>query len=139
MTLPLARGNGNPLPPPITIRANIYCQVAARSDGKPFSKSTKAVVEMRVAEVYGLLSQAYSRQQVIQYCKENWDINEAQGDTYIAKARALLEKDCQLSRQEFLAECLMRLRKYEMAAAKRGQMQVAVNSARLQAELIGLT
>ena len=59
--------------------------------------------------------------------------------TYIAKARELLEKDCQLSRQEFLAECLQRLRRYEAAAAKRGQMQVAVNSARLQAELIGLT
>ena len=72
-------------------------------------------------------------------CIRDRDINEAQADTYIAKARALLEKDCQLSRQEFLAECLMRLRKYEMAAAKRGQMQVAVNSARLQAELIGLT
>ena len=128
-----------PSPNPLPLGQIFIVQVAARSDGKPFSKSTKAVVEMRVAEVYGLLSQAYSRQQVIQYCKENWDINEAQGDAYIAKARALLEKDCQLSRQEFLAECLMRLRKYEMAAAKRGQMQVAVNSARLQAELIGLT
>ena len=93
---------------------------------------------MRVAEVYGLLSQAYSRQQVIRYCKETWDINEAQGDTYISKARKLLEDDCQLSRQQFLAEALARLRRYEQDAAKRGQMQVAVNSARLQAELIGL-
>ena len=113
--------------------------MAARADGKPFSKSTKAVVEMRVAEVYGLLSQAYSRQQIVRHCKENWDINEAQADTYISKARKLLEDDCQLSRQQFLAEALARLRKYEQAAAKRGQMQVAVNSARLQAELIGLT
>ena len=114
-------------------------QVAARADGKPFSKSTKATVDLRVAEVYGMLSSAASRTEIIQYAADNWDIGSRQADEYIVKARKKLEEDCQLSRQEFLAECLQRLRKYEAAAAKRGQMQVAVNSARLQAELIGLT
>ena len=93
---------------------------------------------MRVAEVYGLLSQAHSRTQIHQHCSDNWDVSGRQADEYIKKARLKLEEDCQLSRQEFLAECLQRLRGYERAAAKRGQMQVAVNSARLQAELIGL-
>ena len=114
-------------------------EVAKAKDGTPFTKSTAAVVEQRVATVYGLLSQAASRTEIIEYCRENWDIRQGQADVYIAKARELLEQDCQLSRQQFLAECLQRLRKYEAAAAKRGQMQVAVNSARLQAELIGLT
>ena len=114
-------------------------QVAARADGKPFSKSTKATVDLRVAEVYGMLSSAASRTEIIQYAADNWDIGSRQADEYIVKARKKLEEDCQLSRQEFRAECLQRLRKYEAAAAKRGQMQVAVNSARLQAELIGLT
>ena len=103
------------------------------------TKATKALVDQRVAEVYGLLSKAWSRQQVVQYAAENWDISTRQADEYIARAREMLEQDCQLSRQQFLAEALMRLRGYEQAAAKRGQMQVAVNSARLQAELIGLT
>ena len=93
---------------------------------------------MRVAEVYGLLSQAYSRTQIHQHCADNWDLGIRQADEYIKTARLKLEEDCQLSRQEFLAECLQRLRSYERAAAKRGQMQVAVNSARLQGELIGL-
>ena len=114
-------------------------QVPARADGKPFTKSTKATVDLRVAEVYGMLSSAASRTEIIQYAWDNWDVGDRQADLYIAKARKKLEEDCQLSRQEFLAECLQRLRKYEAAAAKRGQMQVAVNSARLQAELIGLT
>ena len=86
-----------------------------------------------------MLSSAASRTEIIQYAADNWDIGSRQADEYIVKARKKLEEDCQLTRQEFLAECLQRLRKYEAAAAKRGQMQVAVNSARLQAELIGLT
>ena len=51
----------------------------------------------------------------------------------------MIEHDCQLTRQQFLAEALDRLRTYEIAASKRGQLQVATNSVRLQAELIGLT
>jgi len=94
---------------------------------------------MRVNEVYGLLSKAWSRQQIIQYGAENWDLCERNIDKYIARARKMLEEDCQLSRQQFLAEALIRLRGYEQAAANRGHMHVAVNSARLQAELIGLT
>ena len=50
----------------------------------------------------------------------------------------MIDQDCNLSRQAFLAECLERLRNYEQQAAKRGQMQVATNSVKLQAELVGL-
>ena len=128
-----------PSPFPLPLGQIFILQVPARADGKPFTKSTKATVDLRVAEVYGMLSSAASRTEIIQYAWDNWDVGDRQADLYIAKARKKLEEDCQLSRQEFLAECLQRLRKYEAAAAKRGQMQVAVNSARLQAELIGLT
>ena len=128
-----------PSPNPLRLGQIFIVQVPARADGKPFTKSTKATVDLRVAEVYGMLSSAASRTEIIQYAWDNWDVGDRQADLYIAKARKKLEEDCQLSRQEFLAECLQRLRKYEAAAAKRGQMQVAVNSARLQAELIGLT
>ena len=126
-------------PNPLRLGQIFIVQVAARADGKPFSKSTKATVDLRVAEVYGMLSSAASRTEIVQYALDNWDVSDRQADTYIKRAREKLEQDCQLTRQEFLAECLQRLRKYEAAAAKRGQMQVAVNSARLQAELIGLT
>ena len=128
-----------PLPFLLPLRQVFILQVPARADGKPFTKSTKATVDLRVAEVYGMLSSAASRTEIIQYAWDNWDVGDRQADLYIAKARKKLEEDCQLSRQEFLAECLQRLRKYEAAAAKRGQMQVAVNSARLQTELIELT
>ena len=56
----------------------------------------------------------------------------------LKKAREQISKDCELSRPAFLAECLTRLRNYEKAAIKRGHIQVAVNSVRLQAELVGI-
>lgn len=60
-------------------------------------------------------------------------------DELIARARDDLLKDCELTRPAYLAEALARLRNYEQQAARRGQLMVAVNAVRLQAELIGLT
>ena len=77
--------------------------------------------------------------QVVQACAEKFDVGERCSDGYIAEARVIIEQDCNLSRQAFLAEAIGRLRNYEQQAAKRGQMQVATNSVRLQAELVGLT
>ena len=101
-------------------------------------KSTAAEKARRVAEVYGLLSRAAARQEVLQYAANNWDVSERTADEYIKEARLQIEKDCELSRQAFLGECLARLRTYEAMAAKRGQLQVATNSVRLQTELTGL-
>ena len=102
-------------------------------------RSTKIEKEFRVKEVYGLLSHGWPRGEVVRFAAEKWNVGERHADNYIAEARVQIEKDCQLTRQQFLAEALDRLRTYEIAAAKRGQMQVATNSVRLQAELIGLT
>ena len=93
----------------------------------------------RVDTVYGLLCNAASRSEIIQFAAENWDIGDRSADNLIQKARAKLEADANLTRQAFLAECLGRLRNYEQQAAKRGQLQVATNAVRLQTELTGLT
>ena len=98
---------------------------------------TKAESTLRTQEVYGYLSHGYSRAQIIQSCSD-WGVSDRQIDTYILHARKLLEEDCNVARPAYLAELLQRLRTYEIAAAKRGQYQVAVNSATQQAKLIGL-
>ena len=98
---------------------------------------TKAESTLRRQEVYGYLSHGYSRSQIIQECS-GWGVSDRQVDTYIKHARALLEEDCNIARPAYLAELLQRLRTYEIAAAKRGQYQVAVNSAAQQAKLVGL-
>ena len=101
------------------------------------AKATKAESTLRTQEVYGYLSHGYSRNQILQ-ATSDWGLSERMIDHYIFKARQLLEKDCEMSRTQLLAEMLQRLRQYEQAAAKRGQYQVAVNSAQTQARLIGL-
>ena len=98
---------------------------------------TKAEATLRTQEVYGLLSHGYSRAQILQETA-GWGIAERTVDVYIQKARELLEEDCNIARPAYLAELLQRLRTYEIAAAKRGQYQVAVNSASQQAKLVGL-
>ena len=94
--------------------------------------------KFRVDAVYGHLCNGWSRGQILQFSAEEWGISERQADQYIQDARVKIDQDCNLSRQAFLAECLERLRNYEQQAAKRGQMQVATNSVKLQAELVGL-
>ena len=102
-------------------------------------KSTNAEITLRVNEVFGLLSRGYSRAQILQHAADLWQCSDRQADTYIQRAREMLEKDCEMSRPAFLAEALSRLRGIEQAAAKRGQYMVATNCIRLQCELVGLT
>lgn len=98
---------------------------------------TKAETTLRTNEVYGYLTKGYSRGQILQEVAD-WGLSDRMVDDYIRKARTLLEEDCNIARPAYLAELLGRLRSYEIAAAKRGQYQVAVNSATSQAKLIGL-
>ena len=42
----------------------------------------------------------------MRFAAENWDIKERMAENYIADARVQIEHDCQLSRQQFLAETL---------------------------------
>ena len=103
------------------------------------ARSTASETQFRVQTVYGLLCDAKSRSDIVQFSAENWQVSERQADNYIQKARELLDRDAELTRPSFLAEALGRLRNYEQQAARRGQMQVAINSVRLQAELVGLS
>ena len=85
------------------------------------------------------LASGASRQQILQHSSENWDVSDRTADAYIAEARELIERDCDMSRPAFLAEALAGLRKVRQSAERRGQHQVVVNAIRLQAELVGLT
>ena len=120
------------LPMPVMLYLSSFCSKVA-------VRSSKAVKEFRIKAIYGHLCNGWPRGKIVEFAKEEWDISANATDQYIARARKIIEKDCALTRQQFLAEALDRLRNYETSAAKRGQMQVATNSVRLQAELIGLT
>lgn len=89
-------------------------------------------------EIYELLCMGKSRSDIWHFVAENYQLSERQADRLIAEARKLLLNDCELTRPMYLAESLGRLRTYENAAAKRGQLKVAVESVALQAKLVGL-
>ena len=102
------------------------------------NKSTNAEISLRVNEVYGLLTRGYSRSQILQHSSEAWGVSGRMGDNYIAKARELIDADCNLSRPAFLAECLAGIRIIRQKAEAEKQHQTALNAIKLQAELTGL-
>jgi len=102
-------------------------------------KGTKIEVAHKVNEVYGRLTKGQSRTRIVQDCSTAWDCSDRQIDTYIARARKMIEQDCEMSRPALLAECLAGIRDTRENAERRGQHQVALNAIRLMAELTGLT
>ena len=101
-------------------------------------KGTNADVLLRVQTVYQWLTEGNSRSTIVQKGSKLWDVSERQVDTYIAKARVMLEEDSAMSRQAFLAETLGNLRRLQAAAEKKGNQQTALNCLRLASELAGL-
>lgn len=101
------------------------------------ARSTASESLFRTQTVYGLLCDGKSRGEIVQFCADQWNLADRQADTYIQKARRLLDRDAEMSRPAWLAEALGRLRNYEQQASKRGQLQTAINSVQLQARLIG--
>jgi len=101
-------------------------------------KGTNADIELRVQTVYGWLTEGNSRSTIVQKGSNLWQVCDRQVDTYISKARVMLEQDCQMSRQAFLAEALGNLRRLQAAAEKKGNQQTALNCLRLASELAGL-
>ncbi|CAI8765397.1 hypothetical protein [Chryseobacterium sp. IT-36CA2] len=55
-------------------------------------KSDKNIVEQRIKEVAIMLINGNSREIIVLYCSENWNIGERQADKYIARAKTLVEK-----------------------------------------------
>ena len=101
-------------------------------------KATKAEAALRVNEVYGLLSTGHSRTQICEFLREKYGLCDRSSDNYIARARDQLLRDAEMERPAWVAEALQRLRNYEQAAAKRGQIQTAINSVQQQGKFIGL-
>ena len=102
------------------------------------ARSTAAETDFRIKAVYGLLCDGKSRGEIVQFAADQWGLKTRMTDELIARAREALAKDCEMARPAYLAEVLARLRNYEQQAAKKGQLQTAINAIRLSAELVGL-
>ena len=56
------------------------------------NKADNQESDRRVAQISEWLLEGESTYKIVQYCKENWDINESQTRKYIKKARVLWDK-----------------------------------------------
>jgi len=54
-------------------------------------KSSKHIVSQRIIEISGMLIKGYSRDSILQNTSELWNVSDRQIDTYICKARELIE------------------------------------------------
>ena len=100
-------------------------------------KSTNVEIHQRVQAVYGLLTRGKSTTDIQHHAASEWNLSPRQADTYLQRARTMLERDAELTRPAWLAEALGRLRRYEENAYERGQLSTAINSVIIQAKLIG--
>ena len=80
---------------------------------------------LRIDIVYGMLCDGKACTEIIRQGTELWGISERQIENYIAKARVLLEDDCRMTREAFMAEALAGYRSLREQAERRGQLMCA--------------
>ena len=103
-------------------------------------RSTKHEKGFRVAAIYGLLCDGKSRTEILQFAADEsgWGVSERQVDYYITDARKMLEDDCKISREAFMAEALAGYRSIRQQAERRGQLMCAKQCLDAQISLVGL-
>jgi hypothetical protein len=99
-------------------------------------KSTNVEIDNRVNTVYDLLLRSYSRTQILRYAAETWGVKDRTAETYIQRARQLMQLDAELERPQWLAAAISRLAEYERRAADTNQLGVAIKALEDQARLL---
>ena len=99
-------------------------------------KSTNVEIDERVNTVYDLLLRAYSRTQILRYAADTWGCGERTAETYMARARQLMQLDAELERPQWLAAAIARLQEYERRASDKNQISIALKALEDQAKLL---
>ena len=99
-------------------------------------KSTNVEIDERVNTVYDLLLRANSRTQILRYAAETWGCGERTAETYMARARQLMQLDAELERPQWLAAAIARLQEYERRASDKNQISIALKALEDQAKLL---
>ena len=95
--------------------------------GTKYDKNGKRILcnavqmEIRIQVVYEMLVDAYSRYQIVSFCKKKWDVEAREADNYIARAKEQITafaKD--EDKQKFIDKYKTRFEKlYRMALARK--------------------
>ena len=103
-------------------------------------RSTKSEKDFRVATIYGLLCDGKSNTEIFRFAADDsgWNVSQRQIENYLADARKLLEEDCKITREAFMAEALAGYRSIRSQAERRGQLMCAKQCLDAQIALVGL-
>jgi len=93
-------------------------------------------IDERVNTVYDLFLRAYSRTQILRYAADTWGCGERTAETYMARARQLMQLDAELERPQWLAAAIARLQEYERRASDKQQISIALKALEDQAKLL---
>ena len=101
-------------------------------------KSSKFEKDGRVEEVRKMMIFGTSRDEVIRYAKEKWQISERTVDYYIAEAREINFSSIRTNPQEVLANALAHRQLLRSQAYEQNDLRLAFKIAQDEAKLLGL-
>ena len=95
-------------------------------------KSTNAEILQRVNNVYIFMIKGASRQDIIQYSSDEWDVTERTADEYIRKARKYFDDRLKMQRDTELGQAVTR---YDMLFQKALKVQDYKTAIQAQARI----
>ncbi|WP_228464739.1 hypothetical protein [Chryseobacterium antibioticum] len=101
-------------------------------------KSSKHTVRQRINEVSEMLIKAKSRNEIIHYSSENWNVGERQIDKYIAQARKLIQSEIQKNIEYDYAKAVRRYETLYQSAIDNRDYRLASSINKEIANLQGL-
>jgi len=102
-------------------------------------RRSRAKSDVRAQEVYRLLVCGASYQNIVDYCREHWNLSsERSADRLIGKARELLEKDAETVRPVELGKAIARMDEQYRKSDEEGDRRNAILAETKRIELLGL-
>ena len=102
-------------------------------------KNTNAEMNKRVNEIYSLILSRVNRTQILQYASKKWgEISDRTVDSYISKARDLIQKETAINRKDALAEHIATRNQLYQIALKKEKLQTCLQILDSTAKLQGL-
>lgn len=102
------------------------------------SKSSKHIIKERIKEVSIMLINGFSREEILQNTSNLWNVSDRQIDTYIAKARDLIENSIKRKIEYDFAKAVRRYEDLYNKALENKDYKLAVSINKELTNLQGL-
>jgi hypothetical protein len=105
---------------------------------KKTRKSTKGIVNLRIAAVYQMVLQGESRAHIKQYTQENWGMSEGQTDEYLRRANIIIETETETEGNKHLKKQIAGLKVLMSKTYRKGEHHLVLEAMKELNKLLGL-